>query len=75
MSGSTSSIAATVSSTGLSWFAPPPQMLKLITVSVVSSSDEQAVSAVPAAGRIATTTATRNRVRICPSSASRAGTS
>ena len=49
MSGSTASIAATVSSTGLSSFAPPPQMLKLITVSVVSSdsssSEEQPTAA------------------------------
>ena len=37
MSGSTASIAATVSSIGLSSFCPPPQMLKLITVSEVGS--------------------------------------
>jgi hypothetical protein len=68
MSGSTASIAATVSATGLSSFAPPPQMLKLITVSVVSSSpDEHDAAAVPAASVAATSAATSSRLRIRPS--------
>ena len=67
MSGSTARIAATVSSTGLSSFAPPPQMLKLMAVIEVSSPAESSEEhAAGPAANTAAANATPNRSRIRP---------